>query len=287
MILAGVMHYVHWWQAFPVLGFLAAWLVAGPYLTSRALTKYGVPRTQRRLPDCMRMNFLTSLAGLVAMGIVVLFAAVLAAKLGEEPDPQPPAVLNRVRIAGFLVGLLAMLGMSWAVQATMLDLSGKDLRGAVLYSVGPLVLTLLVCCLVALIPARIIRLRQSELARCEGRLLAIQTAVEKYAARHFLRQAPSIEAMVEEGMLEKGHIWCPSRGKGECGYLYAPVAPDPNGLPKHKMEIRACDRRGNHGDIRVVLYSSGLTGAVTEEGFQQLLTLPFNADIAAKDKAEQ
>ena len=282
MILAGVMDYLHWWQVFPMLGFLGGWLIGGPYLTRRTLTKYGLARSKRRLGECMRVNFLATLAGLVAAGIIVLFAAVLASKVEALL-----AVRLWVLMAAFVVGLVAMLGMSWAVQGAMVELSGKELRGTVLHSVGPLVLALLVCSLAALIPARMIRLRQRDLGRCRKKLLKIQEAVERYATHHTPYQAPSLEAMVKEGLLTEADTRCPGRREDDCGYLYAPVAPDARGRARHEQEIRACDRRGNHRGVRFVLYSNGRPEAVTEEGFQQLLELECNADIAAKEKADQ
>ena len=283
MILAGIMDYVHWWQVFPALVFLAAWLIGGPYLTRRALARAGLPPSRRRMGLCMKANFLTIAAGLVAAGIVALFAATLAMTETVGPGRWRHALL----LAGAMAALAAMFGMSWAVLAAMVDLSGRALRRVVYSTTAPLVGALAVCSVVSFIPARIIREGHRQRANCHARLSAIGQAAREYRAKYAPNEAPWIEALVEEGLLRDEYMYCPSRGTGDCGYLYVPVAPPPPGARgAAKDRLRACDRRGNHGDVRMVLYHDGRVGAMSEADFQKLMGLEINAAIAAKDRAD-
>ncbi len=276
MILAGPIDYLFAWQLPIVLAFLLAWLVGGPYLTRRALTKAGLPRSKTRLGRCAQINFLANLAAIAAAGMVGLLFVVLAVRVG----PRNPWVL-----AGLVLGLLTGVAMSWTAHWVMLELPARELRRVLVASVGPLALVGAVLLGGAGFPAWIIRQREAEFAQCTARLVRIETAVERYTANHPGKLAPSLDALLSEELLTEADLCCPARGEGTRGYLYAP-APDAN-HKELKERIRACDRRGNHADKRLVLYNDGSPGIVTEDRFQELLGKDVNAAIANADKADQ
>ena len=275
MMLAGPRDYLFAYQWAPVAAFLAFWLAAGPYLVSKALAKTELPLSRRRMGRCAQVNLLVNLAGLIAMGIVGAFAFVLATK-----------VQRSLILIGPIGGPFAMLGMAWAVAALMLNLEGKGIRRLVLRAIGPVLLACIVTGAIAIIPAIHYRGKEAQRGRCQTRLLDIQVACRKYASRNPTALAESLEELVKEGDLESDRLRCPGRGDDEPGYLYAPCLTDPPGRSKDR--IRACDRCGNHGDAgRIVLFSDGRLGLLSEEAFQKLLTQPNNAGIAAQDKADQ
>jgi len=276
MMLAGPRDYLFAYQWAPVVAFLAFWLGAGPYFVSRALARTDLPLSRRRMGRCAQINFLANLAGLIAMGIVGMFSLVLATKVG-------PRGLVLIGVVG---GPLAMLGMAWAIAAMMLDADGKEIRKLVLRGIGPVLLACLVAGAIAAIPAMHLRGKEVLRGRCRARLMAIQEACREYTRNHPMTFAESLEELVKEGDLDADKVYCPARGAQEPGYLYVPCRTDL--LRRSKDKIRACDRRGNHGEAgRIVLFSDGRPGLLSEEAFQKLLTQPNNAGIAAQDKADQ
>ncbi len=276
MMLAGMRDWLFWWQWAPVLAMLAFWMGAGPYLFRRALTAADLPKSKRRMGRCLQLNFLVNVAGLAAMGMVALCAM---AMLGKKIPPRWLWIL----LAAVFCPIIMFL-MSWAVAAVMLALPGKSVLKVIIKTVGPMLLVGVICAAAALVPARSRRIKGALRGRCMARLVAIQAACQQYGIKHPLTEPESLDALVEQGFLDKKNLYCPARDDTEPGYLYAPSPMDPRG--KTNGRIRACDRRGNHDAGRLVLFSDGvLKRFTTEEKFQKLLELEITAPLAEAGNA--
>ena len=113
-------------------------------------------------------------------------------------------------------------------------------------------------------------------ATCLANLNTIGTGMQMYATENEDRYPENFEALIKDGMIFEGCLKCPSSRSGrECDYVYLkPERDAPYGA------IAACDRKGNHEDLRNVLYVSGSVGPITESQFQRELADPKNKAFA-------
>ncbi len=93
-----------------------------------------------------------------------------------------------------------------------------------------------------------------------------------------------IQGLIGEGTVPRKMLQCPSAGGNRrCDYFYLPPsadpAEDPAGLPRYLLA--ACDLRGNHRNVRNVMYAAGNVRKLSEAAFQAELAKPINAAFAA------
>ncbi len=277
MILAGIYDYLFPWQLLIFGGYVAAWLIAGPYLTRRGLRRIGMRERHATLGRSSQVNFLAQSAGLVAMLAVTGFFVVWAVKWG----PRSLALL------GGLLGLSAMFFVSLLVQSVMLDLSGRELLRAGGPSAGAATLLWAAVLAAAFVPARMIRRTTVVTGHCQRNLSDIYDALNQYRLRHEGRGAPSLQALLDEKLVEKeSELRCPAGSGQEAMYRYVPDAKLQPGLGRGALSnaLVAWDSRPHHGGSRMVLFADGRTGLLTEADFRALLAEPENA-AAAKVEA--
>ena len=276
MVLAGIQNYFFIWQLPMFAAFAAAWLIGGVYLTRRVLARMtDLPRRQRSWSKCAQINaFATGMGLLALLGVVGLFTL-----LYVRSEPRKLALL----VPAALLGPVAMLATAWAVtQALIVVPVRSSLRVTLTVSGTALVLLVVVAC-GAFIPGWFARQAQLGRERCWRNLEQIHYALEGYAERFLGRQAPTLQALVDAGLMEAKLLRCPARPDRDNGYLYRPcpghqAEAQPASLaggaiaePDVSRKIRVCDRYGNHHGIRNVLFTDGHVEQLDEDAFRRLL----------------
>ncbi len=110
MMVAAIQDYLFTWQLPLILLFIIAWLVAGPFLTRRALAKIAdLPRNKSRLANAARINFLAQGLAMGALALVTGALALLGSKQGM------PWLFPLAPVAGLAV---------WSYPLTMPTSSG-------------------------------------------------------------------------------------------------------------------------------------------------------------------
>jgi len=273
--LGAMRDYFFLWQLPFFALFALCWLISGPYLTRRALERHAeLPRSKRRLGWCAQVSFLSTGTGLLAMLIVTGFFLVLAVKLERRALVLPGAAL----------GLAAMLVMAWAVALSLLSLPARAVLRVVAASTGPVAALVVIMAAGAFVPAWFVRQDEIREQLCRNNLLRLRNGLEHYAMRG--HQAPTLESLVSENILEAKILRCPGRPGDQCGYLYVPASSPRPGEPASR-KIRICDRRGNHGSDRIALFADGRVERLSEEEFARLLNLPENKALAKLVEEEE
>lgn len=277
MILAGLQDYLFVWQLWVILFYIVAWLIGGTYLMRWALVRMtDLPRRKRTLGASFRLNFFATGSGLAALGILALAFGLLAA--GAESGKLAIAIM------GLVLSVPAMFGTAWAVGMVMLNLAGKAwLRVSAVATGGPLVFLVLLVA-VAFVPSRSRRLAKLYQDRCDKHLSELNTALNRHSAMG--PEAVTLEELVEKGHCVPELLRCPANLDRAPGYLYVP-SPQAARDAAAVYKIRVCDRRGNHGSSRMVLYTDSRVEVVNEQRFAELLKLPENAKMAELVRAEQ
>ncbi len=273
-MLAALSDYVFVWQLPLMLAFLAAWLIAGPFLARRALERHTeLPRSKRRMGRCAQFSFLATGTGLLALLVVAGFFFAVGGKLQEK-------ILFTA--LGAALAVPAMLAMSWAVGLSMLALPAKRVLRIVVTTTGPMAILLVVLGAGAAVPAWYARQDNLRRDQCRYKLVELDHALRMYAARG--EEAPSLSSLVESKLLQPQGLVCPGRPDAEVGYLYLPS----RSAPRRERQdiIRACDRRGNHGSKRVVLFTDGRVEFLSQGEFQDLLKRAENQELAKLVAAE-
>ncbi len=277
MILAGLQDYLFPWQLWVIVFYILAWLIGGTYLMRWTLVRMtDLPRRKRTLGGSFRLNFFTTGSGLAALAVIALAFGVLAGRAESGK--------LTIAVTGLVLSVPAMFGTAWAVGMVMLSLSGKVwLRVAAVATGGPLAFLVLLVA-VALVPSHSQRLTNLYQGRCEGNLYGLRGALNRHSAMG--PEAVTLEELVEKGQCGPELLRCPAKPDRVPGYLYVPspqAARDAGVVDK----IRVCDRRGNHGSSRMVLYTDGRVHPVDNDRFAELLKLPENAKMAELVRAEQ
>jgi hypothetical protein len=276
MMLASLNDYLFTWEL-GVLGFFVlAWLIGGTYLTRWALQRATeLPKRRRTMGYSFLLNFFATGSGLVAAAMVFGSLA-FAGKRYEEAR-------TLLALMGALLAIPAMLAVAWAVSLVMLDLSPRKLLRLTLTTSGVVLAMLVVLIGGSAIPARGQRMSQARIQKCVRNLHGLSGYLADQQTLGW--QAKNLQELVDAGRCEKKELRCPAVRDREIGYLYAPCPPNPDPLSK---KILLCDRRGNHGDKRVVLFDSRVAPrALSESEVQELLALPENASLAEQDKADK
>ena len=277
MILAGLQDYLFPWQLWVILFYAAAWLIGGTYLMRWALVRMtDLPRRKRTLSGSFRLNFFTTGSGLAALALIALAFGMFAGRAESGK--------LTIAVTGLALSVPAMFGTAWAVGMVLLSLSAKAwLRVTAVATGGPLAFLVLLVA-VAFVPSRSQRLTNLYLGRCEKNLYGLRGALNRHGA--IGPEAATLEELVEKGQCGPELLRCPAKPDRVPGYLYVP-SPQTARDAGAAYKIRACDRRGNHGSSRMVLYTDGRVKAVNEDRFAELLTLPDNAKMAELVRAEQ
>ena len=272
MTLAAWTNYLFVWQL-PLFGlFAAAWLIGGPYLPQRALVRHTeVPRSKRRMARCAQLNFFATGIGMLALLVITGFFFVISRKLGLRP----------VAFVGAAIGLPAMILMSWVVGLVLLAAPARSVLRLTFATTGPALALLVVVGAGAFVPAWFVRQAQIREDRCRYNLLEIHVALDMYGRRG--EEASSLTALVEGGFTEAKYLTCPGNPERENGYLYVRARTEREQV---SQRIRVCDRRGNHGSKRQVLFADGRVEVLSQEEFERLLSLPENSSLSKLVAAE-
>ena len=277
MILAALRDFLFLWQLWVIGFYTVAWLIGGTYLMRWALVRMtDLPRRKRTLGGSFRLNFFTTGSGLAALAAIALVFGLLAGRAESGK--------LTIAVTGLVLSVPAMFGTAWAVGMVMLDLPGKAwLRVAAVATGGPLVFLVLLIA-VAFVPSRSQRLANLYQDRCATNLYGLRRALNSHSAMG--PEAVTLEELVEKGWCGPELLRCPAKPDRAPGYLYVPspqAAKDAGIVDK----IRVCDRRGNHGSSRMVLYTDGRVYLVDKDRFRELLKLPENDTLAELVRAEQ
>ena len=277
MILAGLRDYLFAWQRWVMVFYVAAWLIGGTYLMRWTLVRMtDLPRRKRTLGGSFRLNFFTTGSGLAALGVIALAFGLLAARAESGK--------LMIAVTGLVLSVPIMFGTAWAVGMVMLNLSGKAwLRVTAVATGGPLAFLVLLVA-VGFMPSRSQRLTNLYQDRCDRHLRGLREALNSHSAMG--PEAVTLEELVEKGQCGPELLRCPAKLDRTPGYLYIPsprAAKDAGAVDK----IRVCDRRGNHGGSRMVLYTDDRVKLVDEDRFAELLKLPVNAEMAELVRAEK
>ena len=178
--------------------------------------------------------------------------------------------------------MLAMLATAWAVGLVILNLPAKKQAQVTAATTGLLAVVLALIGAVAFPISFKQRIRNARVEACKGALMKLNGKLNMYAPTYLGGQ--SLEELVDKGMLSAENILCPSDPGRSPGYLYAPAR---RVVGSVSDRIRACDRRGNHGGRRLVLFADGRVRQLSEREFAELLELPENAAIAELDRADR
>lgn len=275
VLAANLSDYMFPWQLGVLALCLAAWLGGGTYLTRWALTRLtDLPKEKRSAKRAFQLNFLATGAGLVA-AVVVAYAFVRLLRRVEGSKFAVAAL-------GGVMALLAMLATAWAVGLVMLNLPAKKQAQITATTSGLLAVLLALLGTVTFAVSFKQRIRNAHLDGCKRSLSNLHDSLNRYSPTHLGGQ--SLEELVDKGMLSADMILCPSNPGRSPGYLYAPA---PRVVDSISDRIRACDRRGNHGGTRMVLFTNGRVRQLSEREFAKLLELPENAPIAELDRADR
>ena len=268
--------HVFLWQLPMFLAYVCLWLIAGTYLTRRALIRFAeIPRTKATMGRSFRVNFLAGSAAHVTALVVMGFFLVLGKTYG-------PKMLWAV--IGLALAPVAMLGMSWLVQMNMLALPAKKLRRIVCATTIPMLLALSALGAAAGVPARHIHMNNLALGRCRGNLLKLSAALNRYARRYPGSVAPDLKTIVNGTTVKTTHTECPGRKSKEPGYLYVGIPNEEEGTKK----IRLWDRLSNHVGVRQVIFADGRqVHQLGDKEFAELLELPENADVRRLDQEDR
>ncbi len=109
---------------------------------------------------------------------------------------------------------------------------------------------------------------RADSVRCGFQLKKIGLVLEQYATGNN-GYPPTLNALVEKGLLSPGDLKCPA---GARGYFYFP--------PTANARIFACDLAGNHGDSRSVLFRDGSVLQMTPAEFDKAMKEPAHAAFA-------
>ena len=116
--------------------------------------------------------------------------------------------------------------------------------------------------------------------RCGGNLNAIGNSIAAYWAENQGAYPRDLDVLVRQGLVAKTMLRCPGgEGNRRCDYFYLAPSGDAAAVPDDLLV--ACDLRGNHRDVRNVMYASGSVKRLTEVEFQAELAKPVNAAFAA------
>jgi len=251
-----------------LLAFLAGWLYGGGRLLHGALRK---ATGQRRLSlgRCVLAMLLSGAAGVFAGG--VLFKLISAIGNTVEVNLIIPAAI---------VALVALVSLAYLVLAVMFPLSWKQMLQVSARPFAGMLALVILLGIVGGIPAYFMGQRVFKEDSCRARLRLIHQALVRYERKYASRQAPTLQALSDEGLIRKAHLVCPAAEERAIGYFYLPGESVPNDKPTNTL--RACDLRDNHGPgSRGVLLANGDVMRPDEEAFEELLALPENAAFAA------
>ncbi|MHC4715544.1 MAG: hypothetical protein ACYS5V_01105 [Planctomycetota bacterium] len=265
--------YIRAWQLPLFLLYLCLWLIGGTYVVRWALQRFAeLPRSKATMARSFRVNFLSgSAAHLAAAALMAFFLA-----LGFTRGPKHWAFV------GIALAPVAMFAMAWLVQWNVLSVSSKVLLRIVCATTLPLVAALAVLGVGTGVVARQQHMHSLGMIRCELNLKTLNASLDQYAIRRPGSVAPRLETLVDGTTIKDAHLRCPGRKSDQPGYLYAPTPDDPEDTKK----IRLCDRRGNHGDTRLLIFADDRFARVKEEEFLRLLALPENAEMRKLAEAD-
>ena len=274
--LAGWRDYLYLWQLPMVLAYLAVWLIGGPFLTRRALRRLtDLPSRRISLSRCAAMSLVANGTGTATMAVTMGFFLALGRKVGPE----------WLAFIGLGVGPAAMLGVAAVIYSLFLNRPTGVVLRVTATTTGALVCLLVALGAGAFIPATALRQAALKETRCRANLLRIHGALYAYARVHPGELADGLADLLEDRLLDAKHLRCPGREDREIGYLYARIATARRNTLS--QQIRACDRRGNHGNRRHVLFADGRVEILSEEEFAAKLRQPENAELAKTVAAER
>ncbi len=271
-MLAGLTDWIHLWQM-PLFGVLAiGWLFGGGWLLLRSLKKSEYPK-KNKLPQCI-LIFLVAGMGGGAVAMVVFF---LFYTIGE-------AIEVNLKTAGLGAAVVALFATTMMVIFAMLDLSLKEaFKAARIPLLGQLVLMAAVCA-AAILPVPGILEEKRAQGGCNNNLAHIADGLQRYQSENGVPPT-ALQALVDEKYVEAKHLQCPAVEDVALGYFYSNRRMTRRDKATKQMIV--CDKNGNHGEPRNVLFTNGNTRVVETEEFEVLIALEDNegfvADLRAAD----
>ena len=223
------------------------------------------------------------------------------------PTSPPPQVEGRkssaLAVGALILGiggivpclgaLLGVTGIVLGIVALAKNAGGKGLAvgGSVAGIVGMIIGQVLATSMLVRYP--LLRAReQAKQALCGGNLNAIGKAIAMYGIENQDAFPPDLDVLIAEGTVIRKMLQCPSVERNRrCDYFYLPPSVDTTedgaDLWDDMGALVACDFKGNHRNVRNVLYAAGNVRRLSEKAFQAELAKPINAAFAtALRKAE-
>jgi hypothetical protein len=271
---AAISSYLHLWQLPVIMLYLLAWVVGGPYLTRWILRKTALPRHKTGMVHAARINFLGNGSALLALGTVTGSLAVLGQRLGYP----------HFYLLAAVVGPAVMLVMSWAVHWVMLEVPGREVLRIITRTTVPLLALGALLGVATGVPTWYLRRAELKRQGCRENLLRLHSLLHSYEQQNPGQEAPTLEALLKNPDARKEWFHCAGRTGPEPSYLYAPAPTLEGNL---SQQVRVCDRRGNHGRARLVLFTDGRVEEFSEAEFARLMQEPLNRQMAGLVAAER
>ncbi len=271
-MLAGLTDWIHLWQM-PLFVVLAiGWLGGGGWLLLRSLKKSQYPK-KIKLPQCI-LIFLVAGMGGGAVAMVVFF---LFYTIGE-------AIEVNLKTAGLGAAVVALFATTMMVIFAMLELSLKEaLKAARIPLLGQLVLMAAIGAAAILPVPGMLQERRAQRG-CNNNLVHIADGLQRYQSENGVPPT-ALQALVDEEYIEAKHLQCPSVAEQAVEYFYSNRRMTRRDKATKQMVV--CDKKGNHGEPRNVLFTNGNTRLVETEEFEVLIALEENEGFVAALRAAE
>jgi hypothetical protein len=273
-LLAAIQDYLFLWQLPLGLVLLLAWVGAGGYLLHRAVRE-PLPRRKGALGRCLVISFLALAAGIAAGGSILLLVVSI--------DKRVAANLRWLAVA---LGAVSFLLINFVVLCASFNLPVNGLLRTWVGSYGPAAALAVVIAIPTGWYAHKARQAKAAQEHSLEALRRIHHAILHQYAHRLREPPPTLQAMVDEMIIEPRVLRCRNNRGRAVDYFYqpAPVPPDPKG----PRRILACDFIDNHnGQGRAVLFTDGAAEWYPTERLPELFDLAENrAFVEALRKAE-
>ena len=129
-----------------------------------------------------------------------------------------------------------------------------------------------------LVPALHRAVEMANQASCIANLNGIGKGCAMFQAEDKNAKSPeNLNVLIDRGLIGPSALRCRSdKSQRACSYFY--VAPTPRSAGQALM---LCDLKGNHDQMRNVVFAGGAMTSMTEAEFQAALKLPRNAEFSA------
>ncbi len=268
-MLASIRDYMFWWQIPLLFIFVTGWIFGGGYLLKRACLKRDY---DERKISSRRAYLIMAASGVTAAftGLVIFFLFwTIGTALG----------LKILYITTFLTAI-ASISAAYLIFYVMLELPAKDVLKVSLQPLAAVYILGAIIAAIAAWPASTIRMTNLKKNLCTMPVHDISVALITYESK-FGRPAPSLETLIEKGILDAGKLKLELLPNSDSGYIYAPASfrGEPN-----PQRIVLASKKVPDLDGRIVLFATREVRWCSEEEFQKLLRVSENRNISEADK---